>query len=209
MTPQLTVTAVLGQGESSAHPKHSRDCDEKRYSLGMLSGRSLSGDEAERVRTALRRVVNDAGTQTAAAKSLEVTQQTVSDVLKGKAPGVALARRVADVLKVDLVDLLAGKTGVHTERPDRYPARTKGLNAARALELDPEAIAHVLSAHYDNAEGEDAGWWLEEVRRVIRKRRQAAIDPRGAAREAGRSRAEVDAMEEATRPKLPSPKKRP
>jgi transcriptional regulator with XRE-family HTH domain len=170
----------------------------------MLPGRSLAGEEAERVRDAIRRLVSSAGTQTAAAKQLSVTQQTISDVLKGKAPGVALARRVAEALGVPLDALLAGTAQTErVVRDERYPNRTRAIRAARELGLSEDAIETVATMALKSAVDPAPEEWLDMIRDEARRLRFAIVAPRQTEAEAARSKAEIDALAEAEKPKPP------
>lgn len=155
----------------------------------MLRGKSLSGDEAERVRIALADVVRQAGTQTAAAKRLDVTQQTISDVLKGKAAGVGLARRVADALSISLDDLLAGRAASSPAEGDRYPERAIAADLARRGGIDLEAIRLVQGIDAKGEEHTSRWQWLDDMRAQERDLKRKRADPRIQEEEDARAKA--------------------
>jgi transcriptional regulator with XRE-family HTH domain len=106
----------------------------------MERGKSLSVEEQQRVREALGELLRKHGTQQALAGKLGVTQQTVSQVLRGLPPGVVVARRVAEELSVPLENLLSGKRERVVHDP-RYPNLALALEHARRSNWDSEGIA--------------------------------------------------------------------
>lgn len=79
------------------------------------AGKSLSPDEAERVRDAIRSLLASHANQTELAKALGVTQQTISAILAGTKPaGVALARSVAERLAVSFETLIGAQPRTRT-----------------------------------------------------------------------------------------------
>lgn len=76
----------------------------------MASHRSLAPEEVGRVLAAVRAVIDEAGSQVAAAKKIGVTQQSLSKYLRGEgAPGWAFARLVATARGVEVDELLTGR----------------------------------------------------------------------------------------------------
>lgn len=72
--------------------------------------RSLSADESRRVRDAVDRLMREAGTQTELARRLGVSSQAISRVRKGEAPGVTIARRIAEATGEPIEKLLGGSS---------------------------------------------------------------------------------------------------
>lgn len=99
--------------------------------------KSLPEPEQRRVREALRRLVeSEGGSQTAAAKRLGITQQTVSQVLGGDSPGVKMARAIAAAMQVPLDELLSGQrreTTVHYDSTRPILGAMPGYAEAEAL----------------------------------------------------------------------------
>jgi transcriptional regulator with XRE-family HTH domain len=130
----------------------------------MSGGRSVTLEEAERIRAVLRNMRGSYATQRALADALGASQQVVSFVLAGGPPGLGLARQIAAKLGVSLDDLLSGER--QPERSDRYTTRPAAMQAARLLKYDDDAIEHVETAHFDGAERFDEQDWLREVQRI-------------------------------------------
>lgn len=136
MATTVTTETVSSQ-EATAY---SRDCEESRYGSGMLRGKSLSKAESDRVRAHLNRLVQTHGTQVAVAKLLGVSQQTVSQVLRGDAAGVVLAKRVADALSLTFDEVLGRSTPQDEPKLGSLPGWTEAeAEARRRFRYVPEA----------------------------------------------------------------------
>lgn len=101
----------------------------------MERSRSLRPEELDRVRAAVRQLIEREGSQVAAARRIGVSQPTLSNALSGlRPPGVALARQVALALGMPLDALLSGRPVATRPAPtlDRVPGYAEVEAAARA-----------------------------------------------------------------------------
>lgn len=104
--------------------------------LGMSRGaRSLSDEEAAKVRVLLNELVREHGSQTAVAKVIGQKQQHISNVLGGKGVGYALGRAVAAASGVmDFDAWLRGRTaGAAAPRLRDVDGYAEGLPEARIM----------------------------------------------------------------------------
>lgn len=111
--------------------------ENSRTLVRMERARSLGTHELDHVREAIRRLIEQEGSQIAAARKLGVSQPTLSNALSGlRPPGVGLARRLADALGLQLDALLSGRPTTTREdnlpRLDRIPGYAEVEAAARA-----------------------------------------------------------------------------
>lgn len=100
----------------------------------MSGPRSLNPDESRRLQSALRALVTERGSQTAAAASLGVTQQGISSILAGTSPGsYAMARQVARVMGLSVESFLAGELAPLSSPWRSLPGFAAAIAQARAL----------------------------------------------------------------------------
>ena len=112
----------------------------------MANSRTLTPEENERLVAALKKLLaldKYAGNQSKLAPDLKVRQPTISAILRGKGPGgYGVARRVAALIRVDVEELLSGRSRTGKTRFRDLPGWREREPAARTLyaELPPEAF---------------------------------------------------------------------
>lgn len=112
--------------------------------------RDLTPEQNERVRALVRDLLRD-HTQTSLGPLLGLRQNSLSNFLSGRGgTSFSTARRAADLAKVDVDDLLAGRS----TSPDPYPMRARVLALAGA-EVHPRAREFVRS--FEPPAGEKVG----------------------------------------------------
>jgi transcriptional regulator with XRE-family HTH domain len=122
----------------------------------MGNPRSLTAEENERVVAAVRKLLQrHKNNQTALAPKLGIAQPTLSGLLLGKhQAGYPLARRVAELSRIDLDVLLTGETRIEYEAPPGLPATALGnhhqwgearadAEARYGARVDPEGLDRV------------------------------------------------------------------
>jgi DNA-binding XRE family transcriptional regulator len=164
---------IIGRMHTSMHRRPSR-CSyaslhsASAYGLPVPRGSDLTPEENERVRVALRQLLERHGKQTALAPRLGVNQSTLSGILTGRqGASYQLAVAAARLLGTDAADLLAGPRGRALDR--------------RALAAELAREDGVLEAAIDDVLAEPLDEHLSTLSWALRmKRREAELLDRGA-----------------------------
>lgn len=107
---------------------------------------TLTDDEAERVRAALRRLLQDRnGNQSALARDLKLAQPSISNILSDRTKAsLDTAKRTAYLLGMSVWELLgSAQLGEMDEVDEHQPERSRAEAAARLLGIDARAVAIV------------------------------------------------------------------
>lgn len=122
--------------------------------------RTLNPEQTGRVVDALNRLIDLQGSQSAAAKVLDMSQGAVSQSLAGAPVGLMLASAVADALEMNVGELLGWDEEVATK--DHYRNRARAVASARRIGVAESVIATVRAL---KPEGEDppAEWWMRKI----------------------------------------------
>lgn len=151
----------------------------------VSSAKSLSPEEAERVRALLRRLVDEYGRggQTKLAKRLDVGQQSISRVIRAEspeAPGVYIAKKLADALGLTFDAVVSGQSvprqDSRVEYDERYPNRAVAVEMARKGGLSEHAIEGVQSMALKGADLEILEWF--DLIRAEHRQQELGLPPR-------------------------------
>lgn len=130
----------------------------------MTSTRALTKLEGTRVRQRLQQLVDELGSQTAAARATGMSQQVISRILAGDPVGRSVAKQLADYEGLSVEELLSGKTLPHALRdairknPGRWhdmaiaAVREGASKLAGAANIDVDGWSKVLDRIEDALE---------------------------------------------------------
>lgn len=96
----------------------------------MQSTRALSKAESTHVRKRLEKLLTEYKTQTALALKLDISQQVLSRILNGNSVGLYVARRVADLTKMSVDDVLSAPVFVVDDAIAAHPRRWSSVTIA-------------------------------------------------------------------------------
>ena len=123
------------------------------------------------------------------AAALEVSREKLTDYLDGV---IELPEAVAPP---------ESPAATAVELDPRYPNKAKAVAAARALDLDPQAIEVVQSQDLQSNEDPPPLYWLDQIRMVADRLKWERRSPGEAAADRQRSQEHTDAMREQLRAK--------
>lgn len=114
-----------------------------------MSTRALTQRETDNVRRAIRNLIDECGSQLAAARKIGISQQVLSRINSGDPAGLYVAKKVAAARRVPLAELLSPLPALDAlvaANPDRW--RTWTVSAVRTApgveSLDENALRRLL-----------------------------------------------------------------
>lgn len=121
--------------------------------------RALGPEATKRVVSALERLIERTGSQSGAAKALDMSQGAVSQVLAGAPVGFMFTAAVADALEMSVSELIGWDEVAATADP--YRERAAAVASARRIGIPESAI---LVVQQMKVEGSPSGeWWMRRI----------------------------------------------